>query len=167
MEGLVLASSSEGFLRFSGLRMKKRVDAAILITTITRKFSIESLTSRLSRMPRPNPKPSIGPMTGDMSIAPMMTGMELTFNPTDAMMIAQARMNTLCPLNAMFFLIDRLATEWSTSSDRLTWSFRYSENFPIKNKRMTLSFPISAYNFQISEKTDRFPTFQAASIASR
>ena len=62
----------------------------------------------------------MGPITGDMSIAPMMTGMELTFRPTDAMIIAQARMKTLCPLNAMFFLIERFAPEWSTSSDRLT-----------------------------------------------
>ena len=81
----------------------------MLMDTIIRKFSIDSLTRRLSWMPRPKPKPWMGPITGEMSMAPIMTGIELTFSPTEAIMIAQARMNTLCPLNAMFLRMDRLA----------------------------------------------------------
>jgi hypothetical protein len=42
-------------------------------------------------------------------MAPMMTGMELTFKPTEAMMMAQAKMKTLVPLKAMFFLMDEVA----------------------------------------------------------
>ena len=54
-------------------------------------------------MPKPNPKPNMGPITGETNIAPMITGMELTFKPTEAIMMAQARMKTLVPLKAMFF----------------------------------------------------------------
>jgi hypothetical protein len=51
----------------------------------------------------------MGPITGEINMAPMMTGMELTFKPTEAMMIAQARMNTLVPLKAMFFRMEVVA----------------------------------------------------------
>ena len=92
----------------------------MLMATMTRKFSSESFTSLLSWMPSPKPKPRMGPITGEMSIAPIMTGMEFTFRPTDAMMIAQARMKTFGPLNAIFFRMDRLALPWSMSSAMLT-----------------------------------------------
>ena len=69
----------------------------MLISTITMKFLSDSLTRVVSLVPRPRPNPRIGPITGEMSIAPMMTGMELRLRPTDAMTIAQARMKTLGP----------------------------------------------------------------------
>jgi hypothetical protein len=47
----------------------------------------------------------MGPIKGDMSMAPMMTGMELTFRPTDAMIIATSRIYALCPWNSIFPLI--------------------------------------------------------------
>ena len=70
----------------------------MLMTTITAKFRRESLTRVSSCTPRPKPNPRMGDITGEMSIAPMMTGMELTFRPTDAMMIAQMRIMTFGPL---------------------------------------------------------------------
>ena len=63
----------------------------MLITTMTAKFLSASLTSAVSLVPRPRPNPRIGPITGEMSMAPMITGMELRLRPTDAMMIAHAR----------------------------------------------------------------------------
>ena len=63
----------------------------MLITTMTAKFFRASRTSTVSFVPRPMPKPRIGPITGEMSMAPMITGMELRLRPTDAMMIAHAR----------------------------------------------------------------------------
>jgi hypothetical protein len=45
-------------------------------------------------------------MTGDINMAPMITGMELTFKPTEAMMMAHAKIITLGPLNAMFLRIE-------------------------------------------------------------
>jgi hypothetical protein len=51
----------------------------------------------------------MGPITGEINIAPMMTGMELTFKPTEAIMMAQAKMKTLVPLKAIFLRMDALA----------------------------------------------------------
>ena len=81
----------------------------MLIPTMTAKFFSEDLTRLLSSVPRPKPKPKIGPITGEINMAPMMTGMELTLRPTEAMMMAQAKMNTLVPLKEMFLRMLRLA----------------------------------------------------------
>jgi hypothetical protein len=107
--GLVLAKSSDGLAKLKGLRRKKNVDAIMLMATITLKFFNEFLTKRLSSVPRPKPKPKIGPITGETNMAPMITGMELTLRPTEAMIIAQAKMKTLVPRKAMFFRMEVLA----------------------------------------------------------
>ena len=70
-------------------------------------------------IPSPKPIPNIGPMSGDMSIAPMMTGMEFTFKPTDAMMMAKARIHALGPLKVMLLLIAFSAASVSMCSDML------------------------------------------------
>ena len=90
----------------------------MLITTITRKLRRESRSRCLSCTPRLKPNPSIGPMTGDMSMAPIMTGMELTFKPTEAMIMAHAKMKTLGPLKYTFLLMDCLALSRSTKSEK-------------------------------------------------
>ena len=81
----------------------------MLMPTITPKFFRELFTNSLSWVLKPRPKPMMGPMTGEINIAPMMTGMELTFKPTEAIMMAQARMNTLVPRKAMFLRMEVLA----------------------------------------------------------
>ena len=98
----------------------------MLITTITAKFLSASLTRTVSLVPRPRPKPRIGPISGEMSIAPMITGMELRLRPTEAMTIAQARMNTLGPRKSM---LPRMLAEAACTS---TWSrifTRLAKNF--------------------------------------
>ena len=65
--------------------------------TITIRFLRELRISWVSLVPRPRPNPMIGPISGEISIAPMMTGMELTFRPTDAMMMAVPRIQTFGP----------------------------------------------------------------------
>ena len=75
----------------------------------TTKFFMAFFTNSLSCVPNPRPKPMMGPMTGEINMAPMMTGMELTFRPTEAMMMAQAKMKTLVPRKAMFFRMLMLA----------------------------------------------------------
>ena len=57
----------------------------------------------------PNPSPVIGPIRGEISMAPMMTGMELTLSPTLAMMIATKRIYTLGPRNGIFERISSIA----------------------------------------------------------
>ena len=67
------------------------------MVTITRRFFPDDLMSCISLMPRPRPTPKMGPMSGDMSMAPMITGMELTLRPTEAMMMAMAKIHALGP----------------------------------------------------------------------
>ena len=88
--------------------------------TITAKFFSESLMREVSLVPRPRPKPRIGPISGDMSIAPIITGIELRFKPTEAMIMAQARMKTFGPLKGTLFLMAMFAAPRSICSDMLT-----------------------------------------------
>ena len=51
------------------------------------------------------PMPMIGPISGEISIAPMITAVEFTLRPTDAMMIENARIQALGPRNQMALLM--------------------------------------------------------------
>ena len=58
-----------------------------------------------SSVPTPNPIPMIGPMSGEISIAPMMTAVEFMFRPREAIKIAKTRTQRLGPLKMMPSLI--------------------------------------------------------------
>ena len=103
--GLVLARSSVGLLRLRGVIRKYKKDAARLMQTITSRFFPEDLSRVISLTPSPRPRPNIGPIRGDMSIAPITTGMELTFRPMEAMIVAIARIQAFGPLKYMLPLI--------------------------------------------------------------
>lgn len=119
MVGFVLARSSVGFSSFSGDSAKYSVDANILMVTIVNRFNRDDLSSLKSLVPKDSPMPTIGPISGDISMAPMMTGMELTLSPTDAMMMANAKMYTFGPLNVCPLLMDSTAASGSMCS--LSW----------------------------------------------
>ena len=65
---------------------------------ITSRFLNADLIRGVSLVPRPRPMPIIGPISGDTSIAPMITAVELTFRPTEASTIAHTRIQTFGPL---------------------------------------------------------------------
>ena len=90
--GLVLVSSSVGFSSSKGDTRKYTVEASTLMTTITIRFLNDFFKKDVSFVPSPYPMPNIGPMSGDMSMAPMITAIELVFRPTDATIMAKARM---------------------------------------------------------------------------
>ena len=84
--------------------------------TITNRFLRASLMRVVSFTPKPRPIPMIGPIRGEISIAPMMTAVEFTFRPTDAMIIENARIQTLGPRKAMLprmFLAAASVSMWS------------------------------------------------------
>ena len=64
---------------------------------MTSRFLPDDLMSGMSLMPKPSPMPKIGPMSGEMSMAPMITGMEFTLSPTEAMTTAMAKIHALGP----------------------------------------------------------------------
>jgi hypothetical protein len=45
------------------------------------------------------PMPLMGPISGDMSMAPMITAVEFMFRPTEATTMAKTRIHRLVPLN--------------------------------------------------------------------
>ena len=51
-----------------------------------------------SLIPIANPMPTIGPIKGEMSMAPIITAVELTLRPNEAMKIAKISTHRLAPL---------------------------------------------------------------------
>jgi len=65
----------------------------------------------------------IGPINGEINMAPIITAVELTFKPSEAIKMAKIRIHKLAPLNSTPFRIE------STVSISLSLSFfksRYS-----------------------------------------
>ena len=58
-----------------------------------------------SLVPRAKPIPMMGPIRGEMSIAPMMTAVELTLSPSEAMRMAKMSTHRLPPRKVMPLLI--------------------------------------------------------------
>ena len=129
--GLVRASSSVGSARFSGDRRKKRQDAVRLIKTIVRRFLNDSFIRLMLFVPIDRPTPSIGPMTGEMSMAPIMTAVEFTFSPTDAMMMAKVRIHTFAPRNQIPLRIRFSAPAVSRSPP--SWETLLKNSFILKS----------------------------------
>lgn len=89
--GFVLDRSSVGFSSSSGDNKKYKNEAMILITTIISKLNADFFRKEVSLTPRLYPIAMIGPINGDINIAPIITGIELTFRPTDAITMAKAK----------------------------------------------------------------------------
>ena len=144
MVGLVRANSSVGLLRLSGVIKKYRNDTVILMTTITSRFLPEDFTSCTSLIPRPNPNPNIGPIRGDISIAPITTGIEFTLRPTDAMMMAMAKIHALGPRKYM------LLRMCFSAASVLIYPLRFIDernNLP-KSLIMAIVVRISSYKYK-------------------
>ena len=52
----------------------------------------------------------IGPIRGEMSMAPMMTAVEFTFRPSEAMKMAKIRIHKFAPLNSTPLRMDSMAS---------------------------------------------------------
>ena len=72
-------------------------EASRLIPTIIKRFRKAFPIRLVSLIPRPRPTPTIGPIRGDISIAPIITAVELMLRPTDAIMMENARIQTFGP----------------------------------------------------------------------
>ncbi len=84
--GAVLAKiSGVSFLNI-GIK-KNRKEVPILNPIITPKFIKERFKVSISLMPIDKPTPNIGPIRGDISIAPITTAVELIFSPIEAIKI--------------------------------------------------------------------------------
>ena len=89
-------------------------------TNMSVKLRIDFLSSSKSLMPSERPMPMIGPMMGEMSMAPMMTAVELTFRPSEAIIVAKINTHKLTPRNSTPLLMAATtSSRWALSSSRL------------------------------------------------
>ena len=73
-------------------------------------------TVAASLMPTPSPNPMMGPMSGEINMAPMTTAVESTFRPMLAMTMENTRIHKLNPRNSMSFLMPSMVAEGSAKS---------------------------------------------------
>jgi hypothetical protein len=59
----------------------------------------------------------MGPIKGDMSIAPMITTVEFILSPTEAIILAKIKIQRFVPLKIIPFLISLYTASGSSSSD--------------------------------------------------
>ena len=62
-----------------------------------------------------NPRPSIGPINGEINMAPITTGVELAFKPTEAIKIEQTKIHEVVPLIEISLFIELTTKFLSTS----------------------------------------------------
>jgi hypothetical protein len=105
MSGLVLDNNSDDSSR-SGKKEKNKYAVNTLKNTITEKFISDFFNVSKSFIAIDKPNPNIGPINGDISMAPITTGMEFAFNPTDATKIEQIRIHALGPFIEISFLME-------------------------------------------------------------
>ena len=74
---------------------KNRKEVTILSPIMIPKFLKELLSVSISLIPTDNPIPKIGPIKGDISMAPITTAVELTFNPIEAITMEKIRIHAV------------------------------------------------------------------------
>ena len=96
--------------------LKKINEANKLATIIIPKFLREVMSALKSLEESAYPIPLIGPINGEISIAPMMTAVELLISPIEATMIEQIKIQILMALKEISFLISTMVFSLSTTS---------------------------------------------------
>ena len=81
------------------------------------------------------PKPKIGPISGEISIAPITTGIELALRPIDATKIEQIKIQAVAPLIEISSLIEFKVDSLSV--------FCLKSNISFKNEKINLNKPFS------------------------
>ena len=111
MVGDVRASSSLWWA-LTGDTRKYRHEVATLKSVAMNRLRNERFISSKSWMPTARPMPMMGPMSGEMSMAPIITAVELTLRPSEAMKMATMRMRMLMPRNDTPSRMDSSASAW-------------------------------------------------------
>ena len=99
--GRVRANSSD-CASLNGETRKYSVEVTKLMATMIRKLRNDRLSNSSSNVPMESPTPKMGPIIGEINMAPIITGIELTFSPTEAITIATNKMYMFGPRKGMF-----------------------------------------------------------------
>src|SRR5690606_33824829 len=90
ISGRVRAKSSE-VTSLNGNSQKNKNAVSTLSITIIPKLINALRSVKISLMANANPIPKIGPISGEINIAPITTAVELAFNPMDATKMEQIK----------------------------------------------------------------------------
>ena len=115
--GCVRASNSLWASLIGDIR-KYKVDVITLKTVAVAKLRNDRLIKSKSEIPNPKPNPMIGPISGEINIAPIITAVELVFNPREATNVAKISTHKFVPLNSIPFLMDSIVSSSSSFSCR-------------------------------------------------
>ena len=89
-------------------------------TVAVAKLRKARLISSKSNVPKPRPKPMMGPISGDINIAPIITAVEFMFKPNEAINVAKMSTHRFVPLNSTPRLIDSIVSRSSSFSCRIS-----------------------------------------------
>ena len=104
ISGCVLAKSSEDS-SLNGKNQKNINAVKTLSITITPKLIRDFLRVKISLIAIDIPIPKIGPIKGEISIAPITTAVEFALRPIDATKIEQIKIQAVAPLKGTSFLL--------------------------------------------------------------
>ena len=116
-----------------------------LNAVVIRKLFKERFISSKSFIPTESPTPIIGPINGEINIAPIITAVEFTFNPNDAIKMANIRIHRLAPLNSTPLRMESMV------SNSLSLSFRKSR-YSRRKLFMAKMFRLSVFIFYLLKK---------------
>ena len=88
----------------------------MLTSTMKPKFRSERFSRSKSLMPTEKPMPMMGPMSGEISMAPMMTAVELTLSPNEATNVAKMSTHRFMPRNSAPRQMFSSTSRWSAPS---------------------------------------------------
>ena len=92
--------------------------------TATPRFLMDFLSRLKSLIPKLSPTPIIGPIKGDINIAPMTTAVEFTLSPMEAITILNMRIQSAKPLKSTSFLMPSIVFSGWAKSNKENRSFR-------------------------------------------
>ena len=104
ISGRVLANNSE-VTSLSGNNQKNKKAVKTLNTTMIPKLISDFLRVNISFIAIDIPMPKIGPISGEINMAPITTAVEFAFNPIEATNIEHIKIHAVAPLNDTSFLI--------------------------------------------------------------
>ncbi len=114
ISGLVLANNSDDSSR-SGNNQKNKKAVKTLNRIITPKLMSDFFSVSISLMAIDKPIPKIGPMRGEINIAPMTTAVELALRPMEATNIEHIRIQAVAPLKGISLMIASMVLSRSVS----------------------------------------------------
>ena len=116
--GEMRASSSDP-ASWKGETRKNRQAVRMLSRVATARW-VKALRSRSrSLVPMASPMAMMGPMRGEMSMAPMMTAVEFTLSPREAMKVAKMRIQSDAPRKLALALMRCTVSCWLSRSCRM------------------------------------------------